>query len=169
MELGQIHPKTEELIENVLSKIPEEVSAFVYKKVYFTESVQGDTGEINCGFCFCVKADVYKYHIYFDSYFSSLSRKEKLYVIAHEISHAYFEHATKEIGIKEEEKEADDFAAKYGFPRPRGYNPVLGKDYARVWKIITPVLTITVIIYLILFDYFYEVNYIGQFLDRIFK
>lgn len=112
-----VSKETDYMIMYVLSFMPQEIIKFAADKITFIESREHDTDQASPAYCFHNISDLTEYTVYFDSSFAYYPKDFQYYVIAHEIGHAYLKHY--QIDSEEiVEKEADDFAAEYGFEKP---------------------------------------------------
>ena len=121
LENSELGKKTEEILLDVLSKFPEEIQNFVVDNISIVEFRKGKKLNIensHIGFCLDTKRYTTRYFIVLDSRYYTEDQDYKALTIAHEIGHAYLGHpSTNANEVREEqiEKEADDFATKYGF------------------------------------------------------
>lgn len=103
--------------DEVLPRLPEEVQRFVAEEILLFDPIPG----VEAAVIFDVQQNNIKYLICFNNNFFRSSLRNQRQVLVHEIAHAYLGHL-KEKGVEKDldvyqkiEKEADAFAAKYGF------------------------------------------------------
>jgi Zn-dependent peptidase ImmA (M78 family) len=115
MKKLSIHLETDKLLDTVISKLPEKIADYACNGIGFFENLK-ENNRLSYAICLDTKINKYRHFIIFDSKFRRLPRKKKLFVIAHEIAHAYLKHGEEKGKSKmKREKEANDFANKYGF------------------------------------------------------
>jgi hypothetical protein len=121
LDNSEIGKKTEEILLDVLSKFPEEIQNFVVDNISIVEFRKGKKLNIensHIGFCLDTKRYTTRYFIVLDSRYYTEDQDYKARTMAHEIGHAYLGHPstnTSEVRDEQIEKEADEFADKYGF------------------------------------------------------
>jgi hypothetical protein len=117
MPKAYVHEETESYIIHVLSHLPKDVIDFCANKVMFAESRRNEKDVITFASCLDKNSINEDYVINFDSSFQYLPKDYKLYVICHEIAHAFLGHG-EEVDNDISEKEADEFTVEHNFPQP---------------------------------------------------
>jgi hypothetical protein len=118
LDNSSIGKKTEKILVRVLNKFPSDIQDFVINNVSFIEArVDKKWNYKNDHIGFCIDATKYSltFLIVLDSEYYKLSDDHKAHIIAHEIGHAFHKHSSRDINEVLQQKEADDFAKKYGF------------------------------------------------------
>lgn len=159
-----LNDDTQDLMSLVISKLPKDIRDFTLNKISFYE-VQDEEENKNhiftLGLCINKRSKPTDFIVFFDSVFRYYNQDTKLYIIAHEIGHAYLNHMELGIDAENMEKEADEFAAEYGFPAPKElsnfktYIKYFVKNSTLVDKI-SVVAIVLIFIWLIFLNYFFN-------------
>ncbi|MBT4649106.1 ImmA/IrrE family metallo-endopeptidase [bacterium] len=151
---SQISEKTVKVLTNVMHKLPQEVQDFVIDNISILE-FKHDSERNAIGYCVNIKKYDARYLIILDSKYYSADNDTKGHIIAHEIGHAYLGHLDKNMRKEQREKEADEFAAKYGFDSEENW--IKGMFTLNFWtirRIILVALTILSFLMLVFIEKF---------------
>lgn len=110
---GSSHMK--KMVDKALRFLPEDISAYITKNVWFVSSFED-------GWAFTLRGDELKrneYLIFLSDELLAEDEKQIIWTILHEIGHVALGHRNSigkvqsKIEVKKQEKEADEFAKKY--------------------------------------------------------
>ncbi|MBP9802380.1 ImmA/IrrE family metallo-endopeptidase [Patescibacteria group bacterium] len=132
LKAGQRLKKLENALNDVLVNMPQEVRDFLEADVAFCDALMSDKNDAAYAEALFGSK---KQMIYFKQDFFKASVYSQRYIVAHEIAHVYLGHtAGDEHGFadyQKKEKEADDFAAQYGFLQDFTWSQFFSWDYIR--------------------------------------
>ncbi len=162
---GEFGKETATVISHVLSSMPQEVRDYIVKNVVFTDSRMHKEGSQVVAFCYSRKNFQAEYNITFDSIFYTYSKEYQHFVIAHEIGHAYLKHDDIDDNIAE--KEAIQFASKYGFKEPEEQENGLIAELKQFYKESNWSGKLTVIFFFLSFLSIFLINFLDFIPDYI--
>jgi len=116
---------------------------------------------VDIGLCVDKKVTSANYIIFLDSVFYYHFEEVRLYIIAHEIGHAYLNHPRDMPWYKYIEDEADSFAAEHGFAKPKDQSKIRiwirwFKKQATIIDKVCVILIVLIFIWLVFMVYFLE-------------